>query len=155
VIGALPPDAAGPVVAERQVRPGEVELFMFSAATWLTHRIHFDRHYARTEGHPDLVVHGPLQGAYLAGLLSDLAGRHGGELAWLTYRHHRPAYCAELLTMQAALVTLAERPGGPEAELALSIRNANGVVVTSGQGLIRLPGPDAAAGLLSAAGTAT
>ena len=54
---------------------------MFSAATWLTHRIHFDRDYARTEGHPELVVHGPLQGAYLAGLLSDVAGQHGGQLA--------------------------------------------------------------------------
>ena len=63
------------------MQPREIDLFMFSAATWLTHRIHFDRDYARTEGHPDLVIHGPLQGAYLAELLSGVADQHGGR--WL------------------------------------------------------------------------
>lgn len=38
-----------------------VVLFRFSALTYNAHRIHYDRPYALTEGHPDLVVHGPLQ----------------------------------------------------------------------------------------------
>lgn len=146
---------AGRIIAERQVQPGEVDLFMFSAATWLTHRIHFDRDYARTEGHPDLVVHGPLQGAYLAGLLADVADRCGGQLARLSYRHHRSAYCAERLTVQAALTSVTEEPGGFEAELAVSIRNSDGVLITSGQGVVRLPGRESVAALLGRDGTAT
>lgn len=151
----MPRDAAGRVIAERRVRPSEVELFMFSAATWLTHRIHFDRDYARTEGHPELVVHGPLQGAYLAGLLSDVAGQHGGQLARLSYRHHRSAYCAELLIVQATLTSATEQADGFEVELAVSIRNGEGVLVTSGQGLLRLPGRPAVTGLFGSGATET
>lgn len=142
------------IIAERQVQPGEVELFMFSAATWLTHRIHFDREYARSEGHPDLVVHGPLQGAYLAGLLAEVAAEYGGQLARLTYRHHRSAYCAERLTVRAALTSATGPPAASDVELAVSIHNGDGVLVTSGQGVIRLPGREAVAALLGGAGTA-
>lgn len=43
-----------------------VLLFRFSALTYNAHRIHYDRDYARSEGHPDLVVHGPLQAILMA-----------------------------------------------------------------------------------------
>ena len=39
------------------------QLFLYSAATHNPHRIHYDREYAAVEGHPDIIVHGPLQGA--------------------------------------------------------------------------------------------
>jgi 3-methylfumaryl-CoA hydratase len=43
------------------VTPDEVMLFQYSALGFNTHRIHFDRDYARgVEGHPDLVVNGGL-----------------------------------------------------------------------------------------------
>lgn len=164
---AAPGEAARPVpplIAERRVRPREVDLFMFSAATWLTHRIHFDRDYARTEGFDDLVVHGPLQGAYLAQLLWEAAAAQGGELASLSYRHHRPAYCAEWLTVTATLETLnletlnlktlgsgteAEDSGdGFAVEVAVSIRNAADLLVASGQAVLRLPDQRAVSGLL-------
>jgi 3-methylfumaryl-CoA hydratase len=46
--------------------PGAVELFRFSAATFNSHRIHYDLPYARdVEGYPDLVVQGPLTAAKL------------------------------------------------------------------------------------------
>lgn len=39
----------------------EAALFRFSALTFNAHRIHYDRDFAvGTDGHPDLVVHGPL-----------------------------------------------------------------------------------------------
>jgi acyl dehydratase len=174
---AAPGEAARPVpplIAERRVRPREVDLFMFSAATWLTHRIHFDRDYARTEGFDDLVVHGPLQGAYLAQLLWEAAAAQGGELASLSYRHHRPAYCAEWLTVTATLETLNPETLNPETlnletlnletlgsgteaedsgdgfavEVAVSIRNAADLLVASGQAVLRLPDQRAVSGLL-------
>ncbi len=41
-------------------------LFRFSALTYNAHRIHYDRDWARDEGYPGLVVHGPLQALVMA-----------------------------------------------------------------------------------------
>jgi 3-methylfumaryl-CoA hydratase len=42
-------------------------LFRFSALTYNSHRIHYDRDYARSvEGYPGLLVHGPLQAIAMA-----------------------------------------------------------------------------------------
>ncbi len=48
------------------VEVNPVLLFRFSALTYNAHRIHYDREYARAEGYPDLVVHGPLQALLMA-----------------------------------------------------------------------------------------
>jgi len=45
----------------RRVTPDPVLLFRFSALTFNSHRIHYDRRWAmEVEGYPGLVVHGPL-----------------------------------------------------------------------------------------------
>ena len=61
-----------------------VQLFLYSAATWNPHRIHYDADYARYEGHPDVIVHGPLQGAWLSQYVTDWAGPLGRilNLSW-------------------------------------------------------------------------
>jgi 3-methylfumaryl-CoA hydratase len=52
-----------------------VLLFRFSALTYNSHRIHYDREFARkVEGYPEIVVHGPLQALFM----SEHA-RRGGE----------------------------------------------------------------------------
>ncbi|GAB2445994.1 hypothetical protein GCM10027062_28830 [Nocardioides hungaricus] len=46
---------------DRSWTTDERTLFLFSLLSQNAHRIHFDRDYARqTEGHRDLLVHGPL-----------------------------------------------------------------------------------------------
>src|SRR5437867_6790766 len=46
----------------RRVTPDPVLLFRFSALTFNSHRIHYDRTWAmQVEGYPGLVVHGPLR----------------------------------------------------------------------------------------------
>jgi 3-methylfumaryl-CoA hydratase len=62
-----------------------VLLFRFSALTYNAHRIHYDREYARAEGYPGLVVHGPLQ----ALLMAELARPAGSHYA---YRLVAPLY---------------------------------------------------------------
>ena len=55
-----------------EIDPDPVLLFRYSALTFNSHRIHYDRRYAtQTEGYPGLVVHGPL----IATLLTDLLRR--------------------------------------------------------------------------------
>ena len=56
--------------------PDEAQLFLYSAASHNPHRIHYDREYARFEGHEDIIVHGPLQGAWLTQYVTDWAGSH-------------------------------------------------------------------------------
>jgi 3-methylfumaryl-CoA hydratase len=57
----------------REIVPDPVLLFRYSALTFNSHRIHYDRSYVTAvEGYPGLVVHGPL----IATLLVDLLRRH-------------------------------------------------------------------------------
>ncbi|MFC4006240.1 hypothetical protein ACFOY2_03330 [Nonomuraea purpurea] len=69
-------------------------LFRFSALTANTHRIHYDQDYVRdVEGHPGLIVHGPL----LAVLMAELPRRHapGRPVVSMTYRFRRPVFAGE------------------------------------------------------------
>jgi 3-methylfumaryl-CoA hydratase len=62
----------GAAAWSRRIVPDDVLLFRYSALTFNSHRIHYDRRYVtEVEGYPGLVVHGPL----LATLLVDLLRR--------------------------------------------------------------------------------
>jgi 3-methylfumaryl-CoA hydratase len=82
-----PPDTVGAI--EHRC-PDERLLFRYSALTFNSHRIHYDWPYATdVEGHPGLVVHGPLT----ATLLADLAARRlGGLLMEFSFRARTPTY---------------------------------------------------------------
>jgi hydroxyacyl-ACP dehydratase HTD2-like protein with hotdog domain len=75
-----------------------VLLFRFSALTYNAHRIHYDAAYATAvEGHPGLVVHGPL----LAILSLELPRRHrpGRPVADLAFRARSPLYAGDRMTV--------------------------------------------------------
>lgn len=82
--------------AHRELMPDEALLFRFSALTFNSHRIHYDRPYAtEVEGYRGLVVHGPLT----ATLLLDLARRELGDnaLRSFAFRGVSPAIAGEAL----------------------------------------------------------
>jgi len=82
--------------AHRELLPDEALLFRFSALTFNSHRIHYDRPYATgVEGYRGLVVHGPLT----ATLLLDLARRERGDnaLKSFAFRGVSPAIAGEAL----------------------------------------------------------
>ena len=97
--GADNPARSGPSVTapgrDRAVTVDPVLLFRFSALTYNAHRIHYDREYARAEGYPGLVVHGPLQ----ALLMAEQARPAGTEYA---YRLVAPLYEDDGLIVSAA-----------------------------------------------------
>jgi 3-methylfumaryl-CoA hydratase len=67
----------------REITPGPLLLFRYSAVTFNGHRIHYDRPYAtEVEGYPGLVVHGPL----IATLLVDLLRRERPDAALKAFR---------------------------------------------------------------------
>ncbi|MBI1736997.1 MAG: MaoC family dehydratase N-terminal domain-containing protein [Candidatus Rokubacteria bacterium] len=68
-------EAPADVPWRRQVTPDPVLLFRFSALTFNSHRIHYDRAWAMdVEGYPGLVVHGPLTSTLLIDFVRDHAG---------------------------------------------------------------------------------
>jgi hydroxyacyl-ACP dehydratase HTD2-like protein with hotdog domain len=76
-----------PVVVKHASR---AQLFLYSAATWNPHRIHYDKDYAITEGLPDVIVHGPLQGAWITQYFTDWAGPLG-RLVSVSWQNRRSA----------------------------------------------------------------
>jgi hydroxyacyl-ACP dehydratase HTD2-like protein with hotdog domain len=84
-----------------------VLLFRFSALTYNAHRIHYDETYTKeVEGHPGLVVHGPL----LAILCLELPRRAGHKVTELSFRARSPVYAG-----QPFVVT-----GSPDGDLAVA-----------------------------------
>ena len=74
--------APGDVPWRRSITPDPVLLFRFSALTFNSHRIHYDRPWAmEREGYPALVVHGPLTST----LLINFAGDHTKGRAVVSY----------------------------------------------------------------------
>jgi 3-methylfumaryl-CoA hydratase len=92
-----PPQAARTdATFSRELTPDPVMLFRYSALTFNSHRIHYDRPYAmEAEGYPGLVVHGPL----LATLLADLArrARPDDRVAHFSFKAVRPTIESNLL----------------------------------------------------------
>lgn len=76
--------AAAEVGSERRrIEPSAPLLFRYSALTFNSHRIHYDRRYAcEVEGYPGLVVHGPLQATLLINLATDIGGAQPTEFAF-------------------------------------------------------------------------
>lgn len=74
-------------------------LFRFSALTFNAHMIHYNESWTRNvEGHPAVVVHGPLN---LIGMLDYWRDVHGqtdredGDVAEISYRALSPLYAGE------------------------------------------------------------
>ncbi|ORY74840.1 hypothetical protein BCR37DRAFT_384261 [Protomyces lactucae-debilis] len=85
--------AAGVPIGE--LTASEVLLFRFSALTFNAHRIHYDKeHTIHKEGHPEVVVHAPLNVLLLAN-----AFRHHSktstELTGMHYRAQSPVYARQ------------------------------------------------------------
>ncbi|MEQ1692131.1 MAG: MaoC family dehydratase N-terminal domain-containing protein [Gemmatimonas sp.] len=88
---AAPTETAAPSTFSRAITPDPVLLFRYSALTFNSHRIHYDRRHATdVEGYPGLVVHGPL----IATLLLDLLRREKPEarVRTFTFKAQRPLF---------------------------------------------------------------
>ena len=102
-------------VWQRDIRPDDTMLFRYSALTFNSHRIHYDRRYVtETESYPGLIVHGPL----IATLLIDLLRRNTDRpVKTFRFRALSPLF-------DIAPFSVHGRPDGDAA--ALWARNAEG-----------------------------
>lgn len=75
----------------RDVVPDPVLLFRFSALTFNSHRIHYDRPYnENVEGYAGLVVHGPLIATLLLDMAIEQAAARGRRVAEFAFRAVSP-----------------------------------------------------------------
>lgn len=106
-------------------------LFCFSALTYNAHRIHYDRPFtSEVEGHPDLLVHGPL----LAIGAIEAARRLGSrDIGSVTYRLVAPAYPTAPVSFvvdgaEAAVATVVgTQDGAVKVEATIGWRTPAGV----------------------------
>ena len=115
--------------------PDAIDLFMFSGAAWLIHRIHYDVPFTTEhDGHPGLLVHGPLQGTYLVQAAQRFLGREA-RLRSLTYRHLAPAYLGDELECGGSVTSVE----GNQVEIELFVRKTDGTVATAGTATFAVP----------------
>jgi 3-methylfumaryl-CoA hydratase len=126
----------GDALPARELHIDTIELFLYNAALWNAHRIHFDYPYAtQVEGHAGLVIAGPLLGDYLTQAAVEWMG-DAGQLLSVEYSNRRVAYCGEVL-QSVGKVSAVDRAKA-EVSLELAILNQAGEVTTPGSALIRL-----------------
>lgn len=115
---------------------GRVQLFLYSAATWNPHRIHYDIDYARFEGHPDVIVHGPLQGAWLSQYVTDWAGP-AGRIVGLSWQNRASALPEQDYEFRGRVAAVDAASGN--VSLEVWEQTPDGAVLMPGTATVTLP----------------
>jgi acyl dehydratase len=104
--------------------PDKISLFMFCAAIWAVHRIHWDTPYARSEGLPEAILPGWMVSSYLA-QLAEMRAPAGTRLGKIGVRYKGIAYPGDTLRCTGAPLT-------GKAGLALTVTNQAGAEISTG-----------------------
>ncbi len=127
----------GDELPKMKKQASEAELFLYSAASFNPHRIHYDRAYANFEGHDDLVVHGPLQGSWLTQFVTDWAGPRARLLS-IEWQNRASAFVGDELIF-AGTVTAIDQ-ANTSVELEISEKNIDGTLLMPAKANVRLAG---------------
>jgi hydroxyacyl-ACP dehydratase HTD2-like protein with hotdog domain len=119
---------SGDVLPKREHVTDITQQFMYNAALWNAHRIHFDYAYAtEVEGYPGLVIAGPLMGDWLTQTINDWLG-DDGHLVSFEYSNRRAAYVGDVLHSGGEVLSVDRETGNVVLELQVS--SEAGEVVT-------------------------
>ncbi len=128
---------AGDALPEREFKPDTVQLFLYNAALWNAHRIHYDYPYAtEVEGYPGVVIAGPQMGDWLTQCVIEWLG-NDGTLASIEYSNRKASYIGETLRTGGKVVSVEADTG--KAELELYIKNEADEIVAPGTATVRFP----------------
>lgn len=105
-------------------RTDMITLFMFSAAIWAVHRIHWDSPYARAEGLPGPVLPGWMLSSYLA-QLAEANAPAGRRLHRIAVRYRASVHPGDVLECR-------HRPGEEGHDLTLTMMNQQDKPVATG-----------------------
>jgi hydroxyacyl-ACP dehydratase HTD2-like protein with hotdog domain len=116
-----------------------VGIFLFAAAHWTPHRIHYDVEQARLEGFDDVVVTGALMSGWVARLLTEWTGDPHC-LRELEERNVAVAVAGDTLTVSGVVASLDETAEAITlARCAYQVARQDGDVVVRGTATVALP----------------
>ncbi len=125
----------GDALPERSHKPTNVSLFLYNAAIWNAHRIHYDERYTtEVEKHPAVVVDGPLQGDWLTQTVLEWIGE-AAVLVEFQYANRKASYVGDSLVSGG--VVKATDEASREVILDLYIKDEHGDVTTPGSATVR------------------
>ena len=126
---------AGDELPEREISHDIVQSFLYNAAIWNAHRIHFDAPYTtEVEGYPGLVIAGPLMGDWLTQCAMEWLD-DDGELISFEYSNRKAAFIGEVLRTGGVVVS--SDPEYGEVKLELHVKNEADEVIAPGTALVR------------------
>lgn len=130
--------AVGDPITGLSVTVDEVQMFLFSAATYNAHRIHYDKAWAvDVEGYDAPLVQGPLQAALLARAVTDWIGG-AGTLVTYSAQNRAVAFGGQQLDFTGTVTGKREEDG--RALVDLEIRGErDGEVLMPGTATVSLP----------------
>jgi len=125
----------GDALPSRDHTANIVQLFMYNAAIWNPHRIHFDHAYAtEEEGYPGIVLDGPLQGDWIGQVVTDWIGEDA-TLVSFGYTNRRAAMLGETMTAGGKVEEKNEQT--KEVKVSLYLQNGEGEVTIPGHAVVR------------------
>ena len=120
----------GDALPGRDYCPDNVQNFMYSAALWNAHRIHFDLPYAtEVEGYPGIVMSGPMLGDWLTQCVIEWLD-DAGRMTHLEYSNRKAAFIGETVTSGGRVLSV--DPDTGSATLEVFIKNAAGEMIVPG-----------------------
>ncbi|MGZ0145311.1 MaoC/PaaZ C-terminal domain-containing protein [Rhodococcus qingshengii] len=116
----------------------EIQMFLFSAATYNAHRIHYDKSWAvETEGYAGPLVQGPLQAALLARAVTDWIGG-AGTLVTYSAQNRAVAFAGQNLDFVGTVTAKREEDGRVLVDLEIR-GERDGELLMPGTATVSLP----------------
>lgn len=126
----------GAELPRRTHTPTNVSLFLYNAAVWNAHRIHYDEAYAvHTEGHAGVVIDGPLQGDWISQVVLNWLGPDD-ELVRFGYSNRRASHLGDTLVSGGRVAAM--EVAASLVHLDLFVANEAGEVLTPGTATVFL-----------------
>ena len=128
----------GDAITPLRTSVDETQMFLFSAATYNAHRIHYDKTWAvDVEGYKGPLVQGPLQAALLARAVTDWMGGSGTLVAY-SAQNRAVAFAGDQLDFVGTVTGTREEDG--RALVDLEIRGErDGELLMPGTATVTLP----------------
>jgi hydroxyacyl-ACP dehydratase HTD2-like protein with hotdog domain len=130
-------DATAGALPELAITPTAVQVFMFSAATWNRHHIHYSKDAALAEGLSDIVVQRGLIGNFLGRLLTSWLG-DAGEVRELSWKVMQSATPNREVRCQGTIIAQERNGSSRLVTCELKVLNDQGQTIAAGDAKMEL-----------------
>ena len=126
----IPGLSFGPITTEDMMR--------WACARGNYHRIHYDKDFAREEGHPDVLVAGPFKLGLMDRMIRDWIGEYG-QLKKISAIYRGVDLPGNVLVCKGKVLTKSLHEGEGIVHCELWVENQKGKITTKGTAVVKLP----------------